>query len=74
MFQDLSQRSIETGFWRICDAAQFHKIRTLNLSLREGEKNLKIKKNYGIGKTELMAEGRLSTDTGQSALYLLQFF
>ena len=24
MFQDLSQRSIETGFWRIWDAAQIH--------------------------------------------------
>ena len=24
MFQDLSRRSIETGFWRIWDAAQIH--------------------------------------------------
>ena len=29
MFQDLSRRSIETGFWRIWDAAIIHKIRTL---------------------------------------------
>ena len=24
MFQDLSRRSIETGFWKIWDAAQIH--------------------------------------------------
>ena len=30
MFKDLSRHSIETGFWRIWDAAQIHWIRTLN--------------------------------------------
>ena len=29
MFQDLSRRLIETGFWRIGDAAQIHYIGTL---------------------------------------------
>ena len=32
MFQDSSRRSIETGFWRIFDEAQIHRMRFLSLS------------------------------------------
>ena len=32
MFQDSSRRSIETGFWRIFDEAQIHRMRFLSSS------------------------------------------